>query len=526
MKKIVLLGLLVIINMTVAAQDFDAVCSTGQTLYYKITSDTPPRKVTLTRPTTGYTQLTGTLEIPSTVTHNENSYTVTAIDAFAFYGCSQLEHVVFPNTIDSILDHSFDECQRLSSLNLPLSLTHIGDYAFHKCTALSDTLVIPDNVTHIGSAAFRKCSGITNVHLSDALLSIEDFTFNECSSLIGPITIPDNVKTIGVEAFYKCSRLSGVTLSQSLTSIKTGAFEQCGSLSGTIIIPDSVVSIDEMAFYSCRQISGIHFGSSLTTIGYCVFGGCNSIVQLDIPNTVSDIGQLAFIDCSNLTRLTLPRNITHIGQSAFCGCPHLTRITCYATNPPTLDGDIFDTITSDMRLYVPCGSTEAYRACNPWNEFSNLIETFNLSIIVRSIDEEMGSVDLTEYPTCESLFATFSATPNRGYRFLHWNDGDTNSERTVAISEDVIYTAYFEANPEEPIGIHDIATGSEPIIIAQKGAITIRDEKAFHARIYDIMGRQLFHSMNQTQTTFSVPQTGIYLVQINNLFTRKIWVLK
>ncbi|MBR1834867.1 MAG: leucine-rich repeat domain-containing protein [Bacteroidales bacterium] len=528
MKKIYFITLLLCFSLAATAQEFDAVCSTGQTLHYTVTSTSPQRNVSVSCPASEIAQMTGTLEIPSSVTYEGNTYTVTALGQFAFNGCNRLTQVVFPNTVDSINDHAFYECTGLTSLSLPSSVSYIGDYAFAKCSGLTDTLVIPDNVTFIGNSAFFKCSRITALRLSNSISSIEDFTFSGCTSLSEPLIIPDNVRIIGTEAFFQCNHLSRVTLSQSLTRIKTGAFEGCVSLSGTLIIPDSVSNIGEQAFYNCRQLSGIHFGRSLSTIDNTAFGGCRSIVRLEIPNTVSNIGPLAFIDCSSLTRLTLPRTLTHVGQSAFCGCPHLARITCYSNTPPALDDIVFDTFSANIVVYVPCGSVESYTSDNGWGIFSNYAETYNISVVVQSIDENMGSVDITEYPSCENLFVSFNATPKRGYFFTHWNDGDTNSTRTEAVSEDVIYTAYFERDsttPVDPIGIDDIKP-SEPLITAQQGSIIIQHDRPFYAEVYDVMGRNLYRSSQTSQAIVRVPATGIYIVRTDNKYSHKIWVQK
>lgn len=38
------------------------------------------------------------------------------------------------------------------------------------------------------------------------------------------------------------------------------------------------------------------------------------------------------------------------------------------------------------------------------------------------------------------------AYPHRGYRFTHWNDGDTNNPRHITLTQDTILTAYFDTN--------------------------------------------------------------------------------
>lgn len=40
--------------------------------------------------------------------------------------------------------------------------------------------------------------------------------------------------------------------------------------------------------------------------------------------------------------------------------------------------------------------------------------------------------------------ATIAATPDTGYKFVKWSDGNTNATRTVTVTSDATYTAYFE----------------------------------------------------------------------------------
>ena len=87
--------------------DFSAKCNSGQTLYYKITSDST---VMVTYPNHinfdyyyNYTKPTGALEVPNAVTNKDVEYAVTAIGyEAAFYGCSGLTSVTIPNSVTSI----------------------------------------------------------------------------------------------------------------------------------------------------------------------------------------------------------------------------------------------------------------------------------------------------------------------------------------------------------------------------------------------------------------------------------------
>ena len=525
MKKIGLFALLTTLFLAVGAQDFSSVCSTGQTLYYSITSSVSPYTVAVTRPPEGFYQISGALDIPASVTHEGTTYSVTKIEEGAFFNCSQITQINFPNTIDSILFRGFYGCASLTSLSFPSSLRYIDNQAFAQCEGLTDTLFIPDNVNYLGSNAFFQCTGINAVVLSNSLTTIEPETFSGCRSINTHLVIPEGVQTIGTGAFYLCHQMTGLTLPQSLQRIGRSAFEGCISITGTIIFGDSLVSIEEYAFFRCRNLSGIIFGNSLNTITNSSFGACNRLTRIVLPSNLTEVEPYSFTQCEHITWITFPRTLRHLGNSAFSGCTDLTGITCYASIPPALDSNVFDQVDSSIQIYVPCERTQDYMSSNSeWAEFFNYNEIMNTVVIVQSINEDMGTVDITEYPSCDNARTTFYAIPNEGYKFSHWNDGDTNISRTVAVGEDdVTYTAYFEALPN-PIGIDNINV-SEPIINAQHGSITVRDNKPIYIEIYDINGRQLHHTFSSA-ASFNVPNSGIYLVMINHKNTHKICVLK
>ncbi len=66
------------------------------------------------------------------------------------------------------------------------------------------------------------------------------------------------------------------------------------------------------------------------------------------------------------------------------------------------------------------------------------------TLIVNSNDESMGSVTGSGRYTPNSV-VTITATPNSGYEFVEWNDGNTEATRTITLTENTTYTATFRA---------------------------------------------------------------------------------
>ena len=118
--------------------------------------------------------------------------------------------------------------------------------------------------------------------------------------------------------------------------IGNGAFECRYSLMD-INIPNSVTTIGDSAFWGCAFLININIPNSVTTIGDSAFGRCESLTNINIPNSVTTIGDSAFCGCDSLTTINIPNSVTTIGDSAFWGCESLTTINI--PNSVTTIGD-------------------------------------------------------------------------------------------------------------------------------------------------------------------------------------------
>ena len=67
--------------------------------------------------------------IPSSVTYNSVSYSVTSIGERAFDDCG-LTSVTIPNSVTSIGERAFYGCYGLTSVTIPNSVTSIGESVF------------------------------------------------------------------------------------------------------------------------------------------------------------------------------------------------------------------------------------------------------------------------------------------------------------------------------------------------------------------------------------------------------------
>jgi hypothetical protein len=123
----------------------------------------------------------------------------------------------------------------------------------------------------------------------------------------------------------------------------------------------------------------------------------------------------------------------------------------------------------------------------------------------------------------ENSTVTITATANTGYHFTEWNDGDTNAVRTIVVTGNMNFVAYFDQN----IGI-DGVDGNAITLYPNpaNSTVTISGmEPQSQIAIVDMNGREVYklHTTN-AQHTIDISQfaKGAYFVRITGERTNVI----
>lgn len=90
-----------------------------------------------------------------------NDTNTTELGRNAFKGCSNLETVTLPSTLQVIGENAFVDNEKLTSVDT-YNVSEIGDNAFKNCVAM-ESLVLGEEVTEIGDNAFNGCSSLVDV---------------------------------------------------------------------------------------------------------------------------------------------------------------------------------------------------------------------------------------------------------------------------------------------------------------------------------------------------------------------------
>ncbi len=302
----------------------------------------------------------GNVVIPDKATDPSTgkTYTVTAINSFAFEDCADMTSVTLPETLVLIDSRAFFYCTGLTSITLPASLQQLEFHAFGYCSNLEAI-----NVAE-GSEYFKSIDGIVYDKAGEVLvMSPEKVT---------EVTVPDGVKEIGYAAFYNNTELVSVTLPEGVERISTGAFQQCTALS-SINIPTTCEYIGGWAFDQCAGLIDFDCGEGLKTIDSAAFQYCSNLVTFHGSDTLEYIGQSAFMGALSLRSVYLGKSLTYISFDAFSSSEDLEEIILLAPVAPEAEADAFtdeqfDTVT----LYLAEEYMTAYDDAYPWYCFMDI----------------------------------------------------------------------------------------------------------------------------------------------------------
>lgn len=143
---------------------------------------------------------------------------------------------------------------------------------------------------------------------------------------------------------------------------------------------DGVTTISYYAFYQCANLISVVIPSGVTSIENYAFKSCTSLSSVTIPNGVTSIGMDAFSYCSSLTSITIPSSVTQIGvptgiiYTVFSACSQLANVTVEATTPPFLSREAFKNTSSNLVIYVPAESVNAYKSASGWSNYASKIQ--------------------------------------------------------------------------------------------------------------------------------------------------------
>ena len=309
--------------------------------------------------------------IPETVKYNGETYSVTSIGDYAFYGCSGLTSITIPNSVTSIGDYAFKYCSGITSVTIPNSVRSIGENGFSGCSNLSNltydaknldlydfydsplkTLTIGAEVTTITGYinnspvktiwltntppdGYKKASGKINYVANEQYTGLNNA---EVYPYLSSMFDVDGVKYVPVDiAARTCDAISCNydSTASDVTIAPTVSFKG---------IEMKVQNVKPYVFYGNNFVKNVTVSYN-GDIPYRAFYNCNNLQNV-IATNKGHIATEAFYGCKSLNTVTLS-NMGNIEANAFYGCDNLNTVTL------TNVGDI------EANAFAKCGMKEA-----------------------------------------------------------------------------------------------------------------------------------------------------------------------
>ena len=250
------------------------------------------------------------------------------LKGFEFNGCTALESVTLPSTLEVIPNAAFRNCSSLASIEIPSGVTQIlgeltrSDRAvFGGCTSLK-TITIPASVTYIGGYAFAS-SGLETITFEKRTL-----VYDEEGNLTNGLVMEQYA------VFENCTSLKSLVLPEGLTKIGNCFAKGCSALT-SLTLPSTLSALDgSQHFYgtALTEVIGLE-NTKLTYLSSEMFRGLRSWTPdvLKLPNTCTKLYGYALADVGMKT-LYLGASFEGVeGNHPLTGCSSLKTIYAPAT---------------------------------------------------------------------------------------------------------------------------------------------------------------------------------------------------
>ena len=278
--------------------------------------------------------------IPSTY----NGLPVTAIDDSGFTGCTALEKIIIPSSINYVGNNAFMRCTNLKKVLGMSGVTSLGSNAFAMCSKL-EYLILPHGLTNVGTSMLSNVKAtVYSRTLEDDLLQLNSACLTAFSGniiygndlvyekYVDPQTDEKGVSLVSWQNIdlYPDGFEDGTTL-----IVESWHSDVRDDVSDSDKIEGKVLNIAMWAFADCnaeniiiRNSAG--YNHSINIESYA-FAQCSAInVSLEADITLDDpydgTSVAVFYDSSNLQSVTLPDTIDTISYQMFMDCRKLQTI--------------------------------------------------------------------------------------------------------------------------------------------------------------------------------------------------------
>ena len=412
---------------------------------------------------------------------------VTSIGGAAFYYCSSLTSITIPNSVTSIGGSAFENCSALKSITIPNSVTSIEGDAFSSCSQVIVECTTPPTIE---SSTFR----------SDAIISVPCFTMGvylatpvwQFLPLVDDATYRINLTaTEGGKANITATDCDANTATIEATAYELYQFSQWSD--GNTDNPRTLTLTQDITLQAEFEPTPSY---SVTLRGNRIRGyyqyyndwggireswfGYDSEVKITVreglsvyfyENNMSCGNWLGWSDGVTDNYRTITITSDTVITSLFDVPTYQVNISAAANGSLTLYGEPIDGIETTMtdcdgdgewidglcavpdEGYYFTGWSDGYteqcrsiRVVSDTTLVAHFAEKQQVQVLVgvESACKNMGTVSGSGI-YYQGDVVTITATPNSGYHFVEWSDGNSIANREIYLTSDTTLFATFAA---------------------------------------------------------------------------------
>ena len=204
----------------------------------------------------------------------------------------------------------------------------LGICAFNGCTKLQE-INLPDSIEFIEDGAFRFCESLKQVHLPSNLKILSPELFY--GSGIESIDIPSNITEIGYWAFWGCKQLKCLVIPESVTSLGYGIVSahdgfECiiCNAKGYHVENDALINDNKQELLCCWTQQKNYI------VPECVkriadFSGNEFVETITVKQPIELTTHQVFASDINLRKVDFQKCITGITEQIFWNCPKIEK---------------------------------------------------------------------------------------------------------------------------------------------------------------------------------------------------------
>ena len=374
---------------------------------------------------------------------------ISSIGYNAFYGCTGLTTVNF--NADSCTNAGYDPievmvyvvlggCPNFTNLNIGDNVKILPSFAFLNCSGLQH-VVVPNSVQSIGRMTFRGCTSLNTIEIGSGVSTIDDYAFYSCTNLLEIVSHNPVPPIVANNTFMSVPSYANVYVPcgsvPAYDSVWT-YFTNIGDLRVVLSAVANDATMGSVQLLTPPSCSAAAVIEAVPNVGYSFAYWSDG--DTSNPRTIS----MASGDSLSLVAYFVPNQyvLSVVSSNNAWGTASGSGVYAYSTTATISATPEYgyhfttwsDGVTDNPRTIIVTRDT-----------MLTALFDRNQYILTAQCDSTQGTVAGGGTYLYEDT-ATVTATAAYGYHFTMWSDSVTDNPRSIIVTSDTMLTALFDRN--------------------------------------------------------------------------------